>query len=363
MPDLESVIANAVNEARDSGVQDEVLGEQLPDADSGDETPAEPTAPAADDPAPAAEADAAADAAVPAAKTDAEKKTPAADASADDIDTIPERDATGRINRIPHTRVKAIVATGVKKAEAAWEAAKLKPVAEKVTAYEQRLERVGAVEKIMFEDQPRFLEILKTIPGYSELLGGTAAKPAAAATPAVDPADEFKEPMPAPDGDGGYTPEGLQALLDWTTRRATHNAVRETEKRLGARIKPFEERDAAARANHEMAQKTWSLIDQATAEWEGFKEHASEILDVLKQDTAGRLSLQDAYRQVVIPKFKADRQRVREEVLKELEKAPRSTAAGGTGAVSRVAAAAAAAAGPRDLEDVIRESLRPLRRQ
>lgn len=293
----------------------------------------------------------------------------------DDFDKVPAREPNGRENRIPHSRVGKMVETGIKK----FRAAEHEPLVQRAKTYEDRLERVGTVERIMFDKQDQFLDILETIPGYKEVFAkrfGSAAAPttAAAAKPADDAALLAEiGPKPAPDykdettGAVGYTPEQHEKLLDWVAKKAAAEAVRTTEERLGKRIKPFEDSVQARQRQDAQAQQISSDLDKA-AKWDGFVENAQAILDVLSADSkealrlgrAPQLTLEDAYRQVVIPKLKTDRNKLREEILKELEEAPRSTSAGAR-ATSRPAADAAAS-GPKDLDDIIKAELDKARR-
>lgn len=269
-----------------------------------------------------------------------------------DFDKVPEKGADGRTNRIPQPRVKKMVEASVKKAETKWTAEKLTPVQAKVDTYETRLKGVEQVENIMFNDAARMLGILRTIPGYAELLDGKGAvtPPAAAAVSIVGP-------RPAPDGflpDGvtpAYTADGLDKLLQWTADNATEKAVLAAEAKLGKRIKPFED---ARTASEERAQQSIAVADElnVAAKWDGFVENADAILAVIKADQ--KISLLDAYHKVVWPKFKADQAAMRASLMAEIAKAPRSTAAGAA-AVSR---AAAVVVSDDPAGDVVRKAIR-----
>jgi len=112
----------------------------------------------------------------------------------------------------------------------------------------------------------------------------------------------------------------------------------------------------------EKHQKVQAFIPQVRAQiaeaqtWPLFAEHEAEIVKALQGND--KLTLEGAYRQVVYPKLVADRTKMREEILKEVQKAPRSTAAPGSASRS---SAQQAPTGPRSLEDVISDSIKTLR--
>lgn len=270
-----------------------------------------------------------------------------------DFDKVPEKDATGRINRIPQPRAKKMVEASVKKAETRWSTEKLAPVQAKVDTYETRLKGIEQVENIMFNEPKRMVEILKTIPGYAEVFG---AAPPATARPETSPASTVG-PRPGPDGflpDGktpAYTAEGLDKLLAWTSASATEQAILATEAKLGARIKPFEDATQAAERRAKQGAEIADDLNVA-AKWDGFVDNAEEILAALKSDS--NISLLDAYHKVVWPKMRANKEAMRASILDEIAKAPRSTAAGAT-AVSR---AAAVVISDDPAGDVVRKAMR-----
>lgn len=291
----------------------------------------------------------------------------------DDFSKIPAKDATGRTNRIPHPRVAKMVESSVKRAETKWSTERLQPVEAQNREYVQRLDQIAQVEDIMFSKPERMVDILRTIPGYTELFekmsGGKAAAPAGGA-PAVDPSD----PEPQPDGrdaEGnivGYTQEGLNKLRAWDRRQAGKIGADEAEKRLGSRLKPFEDSAKTRQMQYEQGLAISAELDTA-AKWEGFIENSDEILKALKDDREEavrvnprnpkpKLTLLDAYHKVVWPKFRGNAQQIREQVIKELQGAPRSTSAGAGGGGTLIAKPPSSG---DPIEDAIRNSLRKIR--
>jgi hypothetical protein len=333
-----------VVDAGDAGTPDEGIATGDTDTVVIDGSSDEPEVPAAEDVKD-----------VPAPVVEKKVETPVA-VDEDDFSKIPEKDAQGRTNRIPHTRVKKMVETAGKKAVETFTKTTHEPLVNEVNVYRDRFAKIEQVEQTMFNKPPQMLDILLTIPGYKEELErrfGTAAGGGEAARAGAD------DPEPGPDvknADGtpaGYSQEGLKALRDWDRRQA----VKLAEERLGSRIKPFEDREKTAQQQREEQARRGAGVanelEQAT-KWDNFVENAEEILKVITEDNnqamaaerarrgTGKLkhTLLSAYHQVVHAKMSADRARVREEILKEMQTAPKSTAAGGAGAVSRQAAGA-----------------------
>ena len=89
--------------------------------------------------------------------------------------------------------------------------------------------------------------------------------------------------------------------------------------------------------------------------WPMFNENQDEIVAALKANP--NLSLEGAYRQIVVPKIVADRSRIKQDVLREAQHAPTSTSVPNRAATKPVAPTA----GPRSLEDIIKESIATLK--
>jgi hypothetical protein len=171
---------------------------------------------------------------------------------------------------------------------------------------------------------------------------------------------QAQDPRPKPDlelADGGwtYSPEGVDKLLEWKSRQL--------EARLETKLKPLMDREEQERQRQQADQmrqsletKTRSMLEDAKT-WPGFADHENDILKALQDDTAkaraeGRrpsLSLDAAYRQVVIAKLATDRTSMRSEVIKELNSAPKSTA------TTPRAVDAPRQQGPRSSADIVRQ--------
>lgn len=193
-------------------------------------------------------------------------------------------------------------------------------------------------------DPRAFLQELAGIdPRYQAFL------PAAASAGPDMPAPD----LTLPDGSQTYSLKGLQALLEWNTARV--------EAKMDERLKPITDREQQARIADGLATKTRQQIEEAKT-WPGFAEHEPEILKALQADTAAaraehrapRLSLEGAYRQVVIARLTEDNGKTRERLLKELQAAPTGTA------LPRQTADAPRTAGPRSTTEIARSVISKL---
>lgn len=355
MPDLYEVIENAVS---DSDLPPEVPETpDTPEVDLAPETPETPAEPAAEVPA-------------------TPEATPAAPVAVDPFEKIagmPQNGPSGKENRIPYSRVKKISENAVKEARTKWEAEHLNPATGKVTEYEaklkehgDRLAQVDQFENIMTTDGPRFLQMLASIPIYKDFfakveeafaaLDGKAHTPARGAAPVVAPGAEMPEPdQQLSDGTTVYSMEGLKALLAWQAKQVEDRV----SKQVGERYKGIEsEWQAQQRINSVIPQVRLQIEEART--WEGFTEHEDKVVKALQEDK--RLSLEGAYRRVVLPllkdKFTTDRTKIREEILAELKGAPKATS-GPTGSVK---AAPSDDGGPRTIEEIIKEQVKTIKR-
>lgn len=255
----------------------------------------------------------------------------------------PEKDKWGRVNRIPQPRVAKIVAKAVAKQEEVF-AAERTAHAAKIAEHDKRFKEIDNVERLMFDEQDKFLGILDTIPGYKERL---AARYGGATTPATAVAQP-EDGMPQPDTEGGYSQKGLAALFDWNARQV--------ETRITARQKAEREEQETV-SKRQQAVSTYAAKAAAEARsWPGFKENEAEIVALMAADA--RVTHESAYRRIVLPKLETDKTKlaaeIRAQVIADLKKAPASTGTAPTPA-KRVAPVSD---GPRDTSDIIRDAIR-----
>lgn len=254
-----------------------------------------------------------------------------------------------RENRIPHSRTVKIFGNAKKK----WETTVLQPALKerdtKLAEASERLTRIDAVEHLISTDPDQYLKELAAVnPAYQKFLSPSTEKPEVETVPADDP-----RPAPDakfPDGGVGYSEEGLQKLLDWTRRQAERAVEGRVSKELDKRLSPFE-RDREAqqfitrtgpiiRAQIATVAKRWGPLFDDPA-------NQAEITKLMATDKS--ITLDGAAATVLIPKLQSDRNKIRAELLKEINTRP--AAASHSTAVATGGKADASA--PRSIEDVI----------
>lgn len=257
---------------------------------------------------------------------------------------------TGRENRIPYSRVKAIVDKAQKKATEPL-TAKLTEFETKVTDYERRLEQVGQFEQIMVNDPQRFLQMLSTLPAYKpvfEALLNPGAGSQQGQQSQEDPGNGMPQPnQKLPDGTMVYDMDGLKALMAWQAQQV--------EQRVSQRYQPIEEAWRSQEHINQIIPVVQRQVEEART-WPMFKENEEAIVVALQRDQ--NLSLERAYQQVVFPKLAGNRDQIRQEVLKEIKSAP----GGSTSAPTRSSRPGAQTSNsPRSTFDVVAEAVKGLR--
>lgn len=255
----------------------------------------------------------------------------------------------GRENRIPYSRVKKIVSNAEKALQDTYTADKTKWDTElgdakaKVTDYEGRLTQVAEFERIMSQEPSKFLQMLGQLPAYREIFSQLAKSASGEAPP--DP-----NAMPEPDqvlSDGSkvYSHDGLKALLDWQGKQV--------ETRVAQRYSPIEQEWKAQKQIEDLRPVIQRQIDEAR-QWHMFNENEQAIVEALNGNP--RLSLEGAYRQVVVPLLQTSQDQTRAKVLEELKRAPSSTSAPSGGSKPNQTKE-----GPRSIEQVIKDSIQHLK--
>lgn len=249
---------------------------------------------------------------------------------------LPQQGAAGRENRIPYTRVKKIVdkaeKEAVAKAQKEWETKTNPTLAEfqgKVQDYEGRLEKVAQFEHVMVNQPQEFLEMLSKVPAYKEFFDWV--RQAASAGVQQQPAEGAAGGgMPQPDeqlADGTmvYSMEGLQKLQDWQGKQIEGRLT----KAYDARLAEVQKRYDPIRQRYEQEQHLAAIVPQIqrqideARQWPQFTENEEAITAALQANP--NLSLEGAYRQVVIPKFQSSRDSMRTSILAEIQKKPVSS--------------------------------------
>jgi len=343
-PDLDDVIVSSIEDS-------EISEDPIPD------DPSEPVEPSPSEPTttePTETKVETSEVSSPASKSSTPKAEP------DEFEKkfgITQNAASGRENRIPYSRVKKItekaVNDRVKELEATY-TPKLTEFETKVKGYEEQLTRVAEFEKGMVSDPKGFLTWLSTnIPAYADLFKGLAA-PTEAQEPNKAPSpDDMPQPdQKLSDGSMVYSLDGLKALNQWNRNLARKEAREEVMSEVSKRYAPIEEQWKAQEHLKAVVPQIQAQITEART-WPQFNENEADIVKALQANA--NLSLEGAYRQVVFPRLTSDRNKIREELMKEIKKAPVSTSApSGSGRPSNPS-------GPRSLEAIIREAAESLK--
>jgi hypothetical protein len=268
--------------------------------------------------------------------------------------------ASGRENRIPYSRVKKITEKAVADAKKEWETGttpKLTEYETKIKGYEERLERIGRFEDVMINKPEKFLDMLATLPAYKQFFTAIEdafnkanGQPQAQAQPNQPVADDMPQPdQRLADGTMVYSMKGLSDLNAWNRAQARKETLAEVEKVYGPIQKEWQ---AQRRVQEVIPQVQQQIADART--WPQFNENEQEIVKVLQDNP--RISLEGAYRQVVFPRLVADRNKMKEELMKELKTAPKATSVATVQSKS-----GPASAGPRSLEDIIAEEIKKIK--
>lgn len=288
---------------------------------------------------------------------------------------VTKESSSGRENRIPYSRVTKIVDKARKEVESTWTPkvteleAKVKEYEPKVKDYEDRLTKVAEFENVMLKDHKQFLNMLYTIPGYKEIFDSMVTPAADTTITPVDPTADMPQPdQKLSDGSTVYSMEGLKKLMSWQAAQVEAKVAKEFEGKLSettGKYAPLLEKYQAEQQIQAAIPKIQADIAEAR-KWPQFNENEADIIKALQADR--KLSLEGAYRQVVVPKLAtaqttaqtdqaALRAKMREELLAEIKAAPTSTSAPIRGATR----ATVSPNGPTDMEEVIRQSIQGLR--
>ena len=337
--DLTEVVADATDDAAfDASVE--------PIADAPLEASAEP---AADDPlAPAAD------------------PTDPLTAVQDDFDKrwgISSKSATGRENRIPHSRVKQMVSKAEQEAIARITkemegkfGTERQPLETKVKDYEDRLTKVAQFEQVLENDPKTFLGLLSQIPAYKEFFDyvGQLANNAQPQTPKT-PEGMPQPDQTLPDGTKVYSMEGLQALLDWQGQNVEKRVTSQVEQRVAQRYQPMEQKWQEEQRIAQLVPVIEKQIADART-WPNFAELEPEIVKILKADP--QISLErayvKAYQDITIPKVSVDRNKMRTDILAELRQKPISSSAPS----SQVRPSSQQSNESRSLDDIVAQAAR-----
>ena len=367
--DLTSVIEDAITDAELPADPLPEVGESS-DADSGYE--AAPSDDAPSEVSPAEDTSSEVSSAVEMTSRAAEQ-TSGAESKSEDFDSkfgLEPKGSGGRENRIPYSRVRKIVENARSEAVAPL-AQQVQEFQAKLQDYEGRLSQVGQFEEVLQNRPQEFLELLSQVPTYQpffEQLGRLSQvaqyleqQQMMQDLPQADPASDMPQPdQIMPDGSRVYSMDGLRELLGWQAQQVREQVTQEVSQRYAPIEQQWYEAQQQAQYEQQVQEHIAQLVPQVQAQidearqWPMFQENEAAITKALQQNTS--LSLEGAYRQVVLPRLTSGRESMRQQLLQEMKQAPRSTSAP-TGFTRQNPEPQ----GPQSLEDIIRQQIQQLR--
>lgn len=177
----------------------------------------------------------------------------------------------------------------------------------------QQLQRRAELLDVADRDPERFFRaLIAADPRYAQLIEREIA---AKATNGNGQAQADAMPQPDAqfaDGSIGYSPEGLEKYMAWRERQIEH--------RIMERYKPIEDKFLGEQQVQAAMSRVQVQVQEAM-QWDGFEQNQAEIGEALKADR--RLTLEGAYRKVVFPKMKADKDKIRADLIAELNAKPK----------------------------------------
>lgn len=242
-------------------------------------------------------------------------------------------------NRIPHERVREMFAK-----------AKAKIVEETQQKYSRFESPEFATDLQAIElarSNPKgFVQAIMATPAFAQYMRQPDAEsaerrqPAQAQAPAEEPGPDRMDH----DGTLTYSAQRLAEVMQFREAKL--------ERMIDERLKPVaeiqKERQLTQQWDSALGRQR-TVIEEARSTWPGFRESEAQIRELLYVNE--NLSLDAAYRQAVMPKFQSDRDRMRAEILVELNRRP----AAATGVIP--SAAPATNTGLVDTEDIIRQAI------
>lgn len=263
-------------------------------------------------------------------------------------------------NRIPHSRVSKII----KNAKAKWsEKLKAEHTAEltareaKIKEYEEQAKQYQAAEQLIETDADRYVALLATI--YPDKYK-RFTKAQIVAAEKREMAEAPKEPPPDvryEDGTVGYSPEQFQRLREFDRQEAARIAMEKATKEFNARFGPIEQQFKTAQQQAQDVQRVRGHIGKLRDQWGADlidnPEVQKEIIAHL--DANPKVTLVEATRVIAMKRIAADRTKMRAELLKELQGAPRAAAKAPAAPVKSDAAA------NETIDDIIAKAARGIR--
>jgi hypothetical protein len=269
----------------------------------------------------------------------------------------PKKRAAWWKSRLAYSQVHKVVTEREKKLNETHTGA-LKQQTDRITEYDTRFADVKKVEDIITNSPEQYVKTLSSLfpDTYGKMFAPLLGEGKAAAELLVEKADPGPKPEPdykLPDGNMTYSVEGYDKLMAWQQKV--------TEQNMLQRFKPHmdfvqsQQKEAEKQQKIQLAEQTKArgleASKKALAEvetWDLGKENINEILEAAaKLDSSydAVTALNIAYRQIVVPKLKANRDVMQAQILKDMKKkSAKQTSAALTQSKTNAPAVVAAAA-------------------
>lgn len=243
-----------------------------------------------------------------------------------------------RENRLPHTRVQKIVQNYGKKLTERHTAILAAKEAEYAPA-RATAENTAKVDRLIETDPDRYIGLLAAMhpDKYGKFVKGGQVE---GKTAEVVPSQALKDLGPRPvadhkfeDGSMGYTPEQHDKLLDWVAAKARIDTEAAVEEKFTKRFGPIEKAFNSVQERNAQIPKVKAEVGAVYQTWgkELVDKHEDKIVETMKKNP--NMSPADAAATVLVPILRADRTKMRSELIDEANKRP--------AAAQRQAAAAA----------------------
>lgn len=271
----------------------------------------------------------------------------------------PKKRAAWWKSRLAYSQVHKIVTEREKKLNET-HAGAVKDYTGKITEYDTRFADVKKVEDIITNNPDQYVKTLAALfpDTYGKMFAPvfgktpTTEETAAGLPEAVDPGPKPEPNYKLPDGNMTYDVDGYQKLMDWQQKVTEQNMLKHFKPLLDfgtAQQKAAEQQKKIQLAN-DHKQRGMETSQKALAEvetWDLGKENINEILEAaakLDPSYDAVTALNIAYRQIVVPKLKANRDVMLAQLVKDQKKASAKQTAAGLQTQTRTAATKASAA-------------------
>lgn len=237
-------------------------------------------------------------------------------------------------NRLSYSRIRKITGKIVKTIHAK-NKADLDERDSKYKTLEDKLKPYEVTDALIQSDPDRYVGILAAIhpDKYKKFLTPAEVKEVKAAVKVTE------DPIPGPDqkfsdGTVGYSPEQMEKRENWLVAKAKTDAVAEME----TRFKPILDAHQAKEVHNQMEPGIRAQLNRLKETWgelfveEYKKDKDSDIIKLMRQmDAQGTpITMDAAATQILLPRKLAaekagltpDREKMRAEILAEIEKAP-----------------------------------------